>query len=356
MAEQQQDKDQRTEEATPQRLRKAREDGQIGFSSEFVGGVLLMATSLLAWLAGESFLGRLLGTFMYRLTYFEREIEHPQMAVVSAIESLQYVGGFCIAVMIPLSLAATISGLVQTGFNISFKPLQLDVGKLSVVKGFSKMFSSQGAFRGGLSIVKATAIAILVTIVLTSNIREVALSGFHGFNAVLALGWDVLLQAGFAVSLLLLIVGVADLAFQKWKHMQDMRMSMKDIKDEQKETDGDPMIKARIRKLQADMNRQRMLSDVPQASVVVTNPTHFAVALKYDSTSMDSPVVIAKGADHLAKKIIEIAKENGVAVVERKPVARFLYKNVKIGSPIPFELYQTVAEILSFVNRMRSSV
>ena len=132
-------------------------------------------------------------------------------------------------------------------------------------------------------------------------------------------------------------------------------MSVRDIKDEHKTTEGDPLIRARVRKLQAEMSRKRMLADVPKANVVITNPTHLAVALRYDRYSMDAPVVLAKGADFLAKKIIKTAKENGITVVERKPVARFLYSHVEIGQPIPLELYQAVAEILNFVNRLRSN-
>ena len=165
----------------------------------------------------------------------------------------------------------------------------------------------------------------------------------------------ILMTASFAVAAMMVVVGIVDLAFQKWKHLQELKMSLRDIKDEHKESEGDPMVRARLKRLRAEMSRTRMLADVPRASVVITNPTHFAVAIEYDPEKMEAPIVLAKGADHLAKKIIEIAKENDVAVVERKPVARFLYANVEIGQTIPVELYQAVAEILNFVNRVKAA-
>lgn len=355
MAEQQ-DKDQRTEAATPQRIRKAREDGQIGFSTEFVGGVLLLVASLLAWLAGKTFLGRVASATALRLSDFEQEVVDPRYIVSSVTADLQNVGGVSLAFIFPVAIAAGVAGLLQTGFNLSFKPLNLDWNKLNVVTGFGRMFSSKGVVRGGLSVAKAIAIFVVIVVCIQSNMEAISLASYQGFAALMEQTWGLLIQSTLSVAVLMIVVGAIDLAYQKWKHLEDLKMSIREIKDENKDTDGDPMIKARIRKLQAEMSRKRMLSEVPKANVVITNPTHFAVALRYDSLTMDSPVVVAKGADFLAKRIIETAKENGVAVVERKPIARFLYANVEIGKQIPFEMYQAVAEILNFVNRMKSSV
>ncbi len=355
MAEQQ-DRDQRTEQATPQRLQKARDEGQLGFSSELVGGVILLTVSGLYWLIGGWFFDAVLASIRSGLTEFELPVEDPRMLIKAIIDETLRVGTVVLAVVGPLGLLAAMSGLLQTNFNISFKPLELKPDRLSVVAGFKRIFSLQSVVRGGLSILKAALILCVSGFVAKGKLAEIATSGFGSFQELMFFLAALLIHCSLAIAATMTIVGVIDLAFQKWKHLEDMKMSRRDLKDEQKDSEGDPMMRARIKQIQAEIGRKRMLADVPKASVVITNPTHFAVALRYESDAMEAPVVIAKGADFLAKRIIEVAKENGVPVVERKPVARFLYSNVEIGQPIPFELYQAVAEILNFINRMRSAV
>jgi flagellar biosynthetic protein FlhB len=247
------------------------------------------------------------------------------------------------------------AGLLQTNFNVSFKPMELDLKKMSVVSGFGRIFSMKSVVRGAQAIANATIIICIIYFVARSKIEEISLAGFGTFRDLMFAMCGILLYASIAIAAMMLFLGILDLAYQKYKHLQELQMSMQDIKDEHKESDGDPLIKARIRRLQMEMGQKRMMADVPKASVVITNPTHFAVAIQYDRETMAAPVVLAKGADHLAHKIIEVAKENGVEV-QRKPVARFLYANVEIGDVIPAELFAAVAEILNFVNRLRSGV
>ncbi|MCC9601995.1 flagellar biosynthesis protein FlhB [Stieleria sp. JC731] len=356
MAEQGQEKDQKTEDATPQRLQKAREDGQIGFSSELVSGVMLAMATGFFWFAGAWFIETITGVISRRLTSFELVLTDPRMLIRVIIEETLTIGTAVLALILPVAAIAAASGLLQTNFNLSTKPLELKLDKLSVIEGFKKMFSSRSAVRGALSIAKAAVIVAISIFVGWGRIGEITSAGLSSSDEMLHYLGALLIHTSLAIAATIAVISLADLGFQKWKHLQDMKMSRQDLKDEQKMTEGDPMVRARIKQLQAEMGRKRMLADVPKADVVVTNPTHFAVALKYDRKTMDAPIVVAKGADHLAKKIIQIAKENGVAVVERKPVARFLYKNVEIGKMIPFELYQAVAEILNFVNKMRSAI
>ncbi|OYP32284.1 flagellar biosynthesis protein FlhB [Rhodopirellula sp. MGV] len=356
MAEQGQEKDQKTEDATPQRLRKAREDGQIGFSSELVSAVILTMATGFFWFAGAWFFETITGLISRRLTSFELVLLDPRMIIRVIIEETSTIGAAVLALILPVAAVAATSGLLQTNFNISSKPLELKLDKLSVIEGFKRMFSSRAAVRGVLALAKATVIIAITIFVGWGRIAEITTTGASTSKEMLGYLGGLLLHTSVAVAATITVLSLIDLGFQKWKHLQDMKMSRQDLKDEQKMTEGDPMMRARIKQLQAEMGRQRMFAEIPKADVVVTNPTHFAVALKYDRATMDAPVVVAKGADHIAKKIIQIAKENGVAVVERKPVARFLFKNVEIGKMIPFELYQAVAEILNFVNRMRSSI
>lgn len=350
-----QDRDQRTEQATPQRIRKAREEGQIGFSAEFLGGVIIACGVLIAWLFGSAFIQCLGGVISFRLTQFEALIVDPRLLVGALAEDTRFMGIACLGLILPLVVVTAASGLLQTNFNISFKPLGLDWNKLSVVSGVQRIFSSKSVVRGALSIVKASIILVIFYLLARAKLDHIAVAGFGSFRDLMFFLGEILLAFAIAVAAMMVIVGVIDLGYQKWKHLQDLKMSLQDIKEEHKETEGDPLIRARVKRLQAEMGRKRMLESVPKASVVITNPTHYAVAIQYDRENMDAPVVIAKGADFLAQKIIEIAKDNHVAVVQRKPVARFLYANVDVGSPIPLELYQAVAEVLNFVQRMRSA-
>lgn len=350
-----QDRDQRTEDATPQRILKARQDGQVAVSADFLGGVILATCALLFWGIGEFFFGRIGNTIAFRITEVDPMIVDPRMLVAALIADVQSIGMVCLAIVAPLATIAVLVGVLQTNFNVSLKPLNLDWKKLSVVSGFGRIFSSKSVVRGGLSVAKAAAILLIAYLLARSRMDEISVSGFGSFRDLMYVMCQFLLSAGIAIGVMMLVVGVIDLAFQKWKHLQDLKMSIRDIKDEHKESDGDPQVKARLRQLRAELSRKRMLSDVPKASVVITNPTHFAVAIQYDPKTMDAPIVLAKGADFLAKKIIDIAKENDVAVVERKPVARFLYANAEVGSQIPIELYQAVAEILNFVNKVRAA-
>lgn len=348
-----QDRDQRTEDATPQRIRKAYEEGQIGVSSELIGGVILATGVIYFWVAGNWFFNSLGDTIRERVTYFEPMTLDPRTIFRVLTQDIIRIGLACLALLIPLFLTALFGGALQTNFNVSFKPLQLKWDKLSVPAGFKKIFSSSSVVRGVLSLAKASMIVLILYLVARSQLDNIAVAGFSTFQGLMFAMCRILLYVSLAIAATMTIVGVIDLAFQKWKQLQDLKMSVQDIRDEHKESEGDPLIRARVKRLQAEMGRKRMLSDVPQANVIVTNPTHFAVAIQYDREKMIAPVVLAKGGDHLAKKIIEIAKENNVPVVERKPVARFLYFNIDIGNPIPFELYQAVAEILNFVNRMK---
>ncbi|MFN3191435.1 MAG: flagellar biosynthesis protein FlhB [Aureliella sp.] len=351
-----QDKDQRTEQATPQKIQKARSEGQIGFSTELIAGIMLMSGVLIAFMFGGNFLGVFGETISNRFTNFEGVIAEPRLLIRAMIEDTTLIGFACLGLVGPLAVVAAAAGLLQTGFNISTKPLQLDVSKMSVIKGFGRIFSGKSVVRGVLSVAKASIIVVIVYYIAKSRIDQIALAGFGSFGELmLALG-ELLLVTSAAIAAMMLIVGIIDLGYQKWKHLQDLKMSVKEIKDEHKESEGDPQMKARLKRLQGEMSRKRMLDEVPKANVVITNPTHFAVALRYEPAEMDAPVVVAKGADHLARKIIDIAKENDVAVVERKPVARFLYANVELDQPIPLEIYQAVAEVLNFVNRMRDRI
>ncbi len=343
--------DQPTEEPTARRWEKSFEDGQIAFSSELISGLAVLVAMLFFWGTGEWFFNSLLDAMRERITYFDSMISSPETILLAIRRNVEQVGIACLGLMIPLALITIAAGLLQTRFNLSFKPMEIKWSKISVKSGFKRIFSTRSLNRGLIAILKSSAIVMVAYFLTIGRLNEVTNSGMHTYKQLLQVGAHLLLAIGFVTAVLMVVIGAVDLAFQLWKQKKDLMMTKQEVKDENKDTDGDPQIKARIRRLQNEMAKKRVVQEVPKATVVVTNPTHFAVALKYDSDSA-VPVVIAKGADHLAKQIIRIAKENGVAVVERKPVARFLYANVKIGREIPFELYQAVAEILNYINKV----
>ncbi|MCA9000992.1 MAG: EscU/YscU/HrcU family type III secretion system export apparatus switch protein, partial [Planctomycetes bacterium] len=250
----------------------------------------------------------------------------------------------------PLYLVAMLGGYSQIGVRVTPKAVNMDLSKLSPLKGMKKVFSMRGVVRTGLAIGKITAISVAALSALWMQRDGITALTAMDLPVVLARVVVILGKAAMAGVAAALILAVVDLAYQRFQHAKDMRMSKKEIKDENKNTEGDPQIKARIRAVQREMAANRMMQDVPEATVVVTNPTHFAVALKYDPTDPHkAPIVVAKGMDLVAQTIKRIAAEAGVPVIESPPLARSLHRLVEIGDEIPEELFEAVAKILAFV-------
>ncbi|MEL7497698.1 MAG: EscU/YscU/HrcU family type III secretion system export apparatus switch protein [Planctomycetota bacterium] len=345
--------DQPSEEPTLRRWQKAFEDGQLAFSSEAIGAVIILTATLWALGYGEYFVETIRRSILVRLTYFDPMIESPETIVLAIRQTVFGMGAAIMPLLLTFSAMIIFVGVLQTRFNISTKPLELKWDKLSPWKGLKRLFSTRTLNRTALSILKATAIILSSYWVVMAYRNEITMSVLMDYRAVLMLGGSMMLRIGFLTAAFLVVLGLADVAFQFWKQYQDLMMTKQEIRDEQKDAEGDPQLRARIRRVQTEMSQSRAVQEVPSATVVITNPTHFAVALRYLPGESSAPIVIAKGADHLAKRIIAIAKENDVAVVERKPVARFLYANVEIGAEIPFEMYHAVAEIMNFIRALR---
>ncbi len=348
--------DQKTEEPTARRLEKALEEGQIAFSSELMGGIVMLAGVFFFLIFGKWFFDTILATIRQRLTQFSPMIEEQNTLLSALKQSLLEVALAGGAMMMFVVVFAAFAGTFQTRFNLTFKPLNLDWKKINPASGVKRIFSSRSVTRGLVAIAKSTAIIITTWYLVRAKLTPISRSGALGFEEIIGLGCQLILATGLATAVLMVVIGFVDYIFQRWKQHQELKMSQQEIRDENKDLEGDPLIKARIRRLQNERVRSRMLEAVPQATVVVTNPTHYAVALRYERSENEAPVVVAKGKDALALKIIEVAKQNGVAVVQRKPLARFMYANVEIGQPIPFELYQAIAEILNFIRKAQSYV
>ena len=244
--------------------------------------------------------------------------------------------------------------IVQVGWKVSTKPMKPELSKINPLNGFKRIFSKDSLFELVKSILK---IAIIIYIAYTSikdNANDLFVMYDLGLNQAVSLVGTLIINTGLKISLVYLVVGFADLIYQKHKFNEDMKMTKQEVKDEYKNTEGDPQIKGRQRRKMQEVSQRRMMQDVPKADVVITNPTHFAVALKYEAEVASAPVVLAKGADFIAQKIKDAARENNIEIVENKPLARMLYHNVDIGAEIPPELYQAVAEVLAAVYKAKN--
>ena len=357
MAEDGQDDSQKTEEPTSRRIEQAREKGQVAKSQEVTHWFMILAATLVIGVFGKSLAGGVSDS-MYKFIAFSHSIRLDGSA---ELRQLMYetFGQLGIALLAPVSvvlLAAFIAGIIQNGFIFSTETIVPKLSKLSLAKGLKRLFSTRSVMEFVKGILKIS-IVIAVIGVLVWPEREIifvvtSMDVDQFMSVLLALAVRILV----GVLAIMTVIAAIDFLYQKQQHTKELRMSKQEIKDEHKQSEGDPMIKARLRQIRTERARRRMMSAVPEADVVITNPTHFAVALKYDHQSMEAPVLVAKGADQIAFRIREVAKEHGIPVVENPPVARALFDNVDLDKPIPAEHFQAVAEIIGYVMRLKGKL
>ncbi|TWT86504.1 Flagellar biosynthetic protein FlhB [Pseudobythopirellula maris] len=340
-------------EATQHRKDKAREQGQVPYSQDLGSALLLIVGAGLMRMLGG-------GVSNYFANLTTRYLGEPislradeQQLVSQANELLEQTG----AVMLPflglLLLAGVATSILQVGFLFVPERLQPDIGRINPLKGFGRIFSSQGAAKLGFGLFKVLIVAAVSVAVLWSRQSQVLEAAALDTMALATLLFNTGFETMFWVGFALLVLALADFAFQKWKHSQDLMMTAQEMKEEMKNLQGNPEVAARRRQVQRQMALNRIGSEVPKADVVVTNPTELAIAISYDPETMASPVVVAKGADNLAARIRRLALEHDVPVVERKPLARLLYKEVDIGHPVPSESFAAVAEVLAYVYQLK---
>jgi len=259
--------------------------------------------------------------------------------------------GFTMAL---LFTAATVVGACQVGFQLTPHLLAFNWERLSPAQGWSRMLSMTSGVRGLVAVAKIVLVLAVAYWVLKSRAAEIGAVQQSTLMSTVGQAWKMAMHLALAVAGTLGVIGAADYVWQRWRLEQTLRMSRLEVKEEVKREEGDPQVKARVRKLQRDAATKRMLQDVPKATVVLTNPTHLAVALRYERGVMPAPKVVAKGAGFVAARIVMLARRHGVPVLERKPVAQALFKAVKVGQDIPVTLYHVVAEVLAYVLRFRS--
>lgn len=359
MADEPNDQD-KTEEATPRRKSEAREKGQVAFSQEFTAASMLIAGLGTTFLFGGAMVSGLGGLVSDSLQVLgvqgTAELDVANAAALLSADGTSMLSGIAFFA-IPLFLIGLLIAYGQVGFQISPKAVELSAGKINPVKGLSKMFSMRAVMRTALAVGKIGLIGIVMVVVASGEIGNI--SGFEQseLEPVLAGIGKVIAKATIAALVAILLLGVVDMLFQRFQHGKDLRMTKQELREEHKNIEGDPHVKGRIRQIQREMASRRMMAEVPEATVVVTNPTHFAVALKYDrdETTGNAPIVIAKGVDHVAQKIKAIARENGVVLFEDVPLARALHAQVEIGDAIPEQFFEAVAGVLAYVYRVQGS-
>jgi len=339
----------KTEKATPKKREDARKKGNVAKSMEVNTAAVLFTGTLALAFAGTSFLGNI--TSMMTVV-FQNVADFEVTA--ADLRSHSYQGLlFLLSTLAPIVLSilvmGTTSNLLQVGFLITGEPLKPDLKKISPMNGLKRLFSVRSLEELAKSVIKLTIVGLVIFVTIKGAAKNfVPLMDGSVVNIFSFLG-TTMLKVALRASIAIIIMAALDYGFQRWEYEKKLRMSKQEVKEELKEYEGDPLMKSRIRGLQRQAARQRMMSEVPKADVVITNPIHYAVALKYDSDEMDAPLVVAKGARKLAEKIKEIANEHDVPIVENPILARSLYKMCELGMAVPTDLYVSIAEILAYV-------
>lgn len=342
----------KTEEPTAKKLEDARKKGQVMRSTEVVTAsslfVFFLMLKIFVGFMGNRFLAEF-HKFLGRisdLTDQEFTINTARMIVRNALWDIVIIA---FPFMIAAFIVTVLSILVQVKWKVTSEPLKPKLDTFNPISGMKRLISKDKI----MDFLKSTAKVIILAYVVYSYVKNQWPLIFKMYSytlpqAIAVIG-DTIINVGIRISLMFAVIAVFDLFYQKWKFHQDMMMSKQEVKDEYKNSEGDPKVKSQQRQRMQQASQRRMMQDLPNADVVITNPTHLAVAIKYDKETHEAPVVVAKGADYLAQKIKEVARENAIEIVENKPLARMLYHNVEIGAEIPPELYQMVAEVLAYV-------
>ena len=343
-----------TEKATPKRREEARGRGQVAKSSDLAGAAVFLAGVFVLHALMPLALGSLARTVQEILW----RIHENQAFNVNSVWML-FARGFgsmalLIGVLFAVAAVAAIGvNLLQTGVVVSFTPIAPSFSKINPLSGFQRLFSKTVFVNLAKQLLKLGAVLVIIytsvagntgTLLMLGELSPQNLMGFVG-NLIFSIGWKF--------GMLLLIVGLLDFAYEKWQFEENLKMSKQEVKDEYRQSEGNPEAKGALKRRQREFARRRMMAAVPKATVVVTNPTHFAVALEWDEVKMEAPVVTAKGADLVAKRIREIAQEHGVPLMENPPLARTLYTKVELDQAIPPNLYAGVAQVIAFVYKLK---
>jgi flagellar biosynthesis protein FlhB len=345
----------RTERPTGKRIEEARQEGRVPRSAELnAAAVLLVAAGSLHFLGGS------LGATLFDITksalrIAPAEAVDPGLALTTAGSELVRALVACAPIFGLTLVAALLAPFAVGGWNLSFEALAPDFTRLNPIEGFGRFFSARGAVELGKAFAKFLIVGAVAVAVLHTQSTQLLALGAVPLREGIAQAASLASNALLAVSGGLLLIAAIDVPWQLYQYTENLKMSRGEIKEEMKQSEGSPEVRGRIRRLQRELARRRMMQDVPKADVIITNPTHFAVALRYDEKRMRAPLVVAKGADLVAARIREIATEHSVPIFEAPPLARALFAGAEIGSEIPTTLYVAVAQVLTYIYQLRAA-
>lgn len=345
----------RTEEPTPKRLQEARKKGQVARSRDLNATAVMIAGAAGLLLLGPWMLGRLQAILTRSWSPSREQIRDPahlfEMLQQAVLESL----GLLSPLLGLLLLAALVTPMLLGGWVFSFEALQPKLSKLNPVKGLAKLFSARALMELVKALGKLLVVAGVAAVLLFTWADDLLHLGLHSLEGALSSAGSIIFWSLLLLSCGMLLIAAIDVPFQIWQHTKQLKMTRQEVRDEFKQTEGKPEVKQRIRSMQQQLARSRMMDAVPDADVVITNPTHFAVALKYDQETMRAPLLVAKGSDLMAQRIRDLARESQVTLVEAPPLARALWASTDIGREIPAPLYLAVAQVLGFVIQLRAA-
>ena len=339
----------KTEDPTPKKLEEARKRGQVAQSKELNTWIMLLAATLLI-VVGIPTMFRSMMDFLK--IYLEQAHMMPSMPGgldLIMIQSFLKTFSLVIIPLLFLMLAAFLGPFSQVGLMISPEVLNPDLSKVSPIKGWGRLFSLRSIVEFVKGIIKLAAIGIVCYVLIKPYFHAIEHTIDQSLELMMEDMMGLTIRMMIGILIVLLVMSVADVLYQRWEFNKQMRMTKQELKDEYKQTEGDPYVKGRLKQLRMEKARQRMMQAVPKADVIITNPTHYSIALKYDPDEKPAPIVIAKGVDEVALRIREVAKEHKIILYENKPLARSLYDGVEIDQMVPEELFKAVAEVISFV-------
>jgi len=347
--------EEKTESATPKKKRDARKKGQVPVSKDlsttFILLFIFIVINVFAKYFSENFY--LMIVYVYdNIKNVDELFEIPNLLLF-----FNQVSYFGLKIVMPILLTALFTALillyVQVGFLFSVDPIKPKLSKINPIEGFKKLFSIKSLVELFKSLAKSAILLIYSIMFLKKRMVYLIESLNYNIETFIAVSWDIIFNLVIRIAIMLVVLAVFDYIYKIWQHNKDLKMTKKEIKDEYKESEGDPMLKSKIRQKQRELSASRMMQEVPDADVVITNPTHFANVIKYDAESGNAPKVVAKGRDLIANNIKKVARENDIPIVENKPLAREIYKVTEIGDEIPGDLYHAVAEVLAYVYELK---
>lgn len=342
----------KTEKATPKKREDERKKGKVAKSQDVNTAILLLLSFITLSVFGSSMKDGMTGVYRHSFT----EYIHWELTIETAMliftEVVMEVAKVVAPVMVVALIAGVSSNLMQFGFLFTTEPLKFDLKKIDPIQGAKRIFSIRALVELLKSLLKIVSIGVITFAIIWMYKDEMFMLSQKNVDSALGFFGHVTITMGIAATIVLLFLAVLDYAYQKYDFEKNLRMSKQDIKDEHKNVEGDPLIKSKLRDKQRQMSMQRMMSDVPTADVIITNPTHYSIAIKYDEDKASAPYVVAKGVDQVALKIREIAKDHDIMTVENRQLARTLYDVVEIGDLIPEQFYQAVAEVLAYVYQL----